>query len=189
MGYGVPSQSLGAFKTLVKSGAFIVLDTETTGLDTGEVCQIAVIDSDGQPLIETLVKPSRPIPARATSIHGITNAMVSGAPGWREIAPRLVEIVSGRDVIAYNAVFDRKMLHRSAEYAGLPPTDWKTFSRWWCAMIAFAEVYGERSPYGGYRFQKLAAAARYYRIAEPQVHHALEDCRLTLAIVKALAET
>ncbi|MCW3664158.1 3'-5' exonuclease, partial [Burkholderia cenocepacia] len=59
---------------------FILLDTETTGLDeSAEIVEIAVIDDAGNVLLNTLVKPKHPIPNSATAIHGITNAMVATA--------------------------------------------------------------------------------------------------------------
>ena len=57
----------------------VYLDTETTGLDkTAEIVEIAVVDDAGQILINQLVRPSKPIPAEVTLLHGITNEMVAG---------------------------------------------------------------------------------------------------------------
>ena len=92
-----------------------------------------------------------------------------------------------RDVIVYNATYDRRMLHQSTERAGLPKVPWKSFSEWWCAMEAFAEIYGEWNDYhGNYRWQKLTTAAHYYTISSNGAHDALADCRMTLAVVKAM---
>ncbi len=183
------SYKLQSFKTMIGRGEFVILDTETTGIDNGsEICQIAIIDSQGSVLIDTLVKPIGRIPSVATSIHGITNAMVAKASGWSEIVPRLVPLLDGRDVIAYNALFDRKMMHKSSEAASLPKTDWKQFSRWWCAMEAFAEVYGRANHYSGkFRWQKLSTAAQYYNVQVTTAHTAIDDCLTTLAIARAIA--
>ena len=60
-----------------------ILDTETTGLyDDAEIVEISIIDENGGVLLDTLVKPLKPIPAEATAIHGITNEMVATAPTW-----------------------------------------------------------------------------------------------------------
>lgn len=57
----------------------VYLDTETTGLgSTDEIIEISIIDDDGSTLLETLVKPSQPIPADSTRVHGITDADVQG---------------------------------------------------------------------------------------------------------------
>lgn len=182
------STELYDFIAMVKQNEYVILDTETTGLDTGEVCQIAIIDSAGTALIDTLVKPVGGIPQAAAAIHGITNMQVIDAPGWKDVSPRVQTILTGRNVIAYNAVFDRKMMHRSAEAAALPPVDWKSFSTWWCAMLAFSQVYAQRDRYGrGFRWQKLATAAQFYGIKIANEHNALADCLTTLHVIKSMA--
>lgn len=51
-------------------GAAIV-DVETTDLE-GRVCEIAIIDTAGRTLLDTLVNPEIPICAEAIAVHGIT---------------------------------------------------------------------------------------------------------------------
>jgi DNA polymerase III epsilon subunit-like protein len=182
-------QSLTAFQTMIQRGDFVVLDTETTGLQRGEIVQIALVDAQGKMLLDSLVKPLSRIPREATAIHHITDSMVNDAPPWAEVSPQVEKLLRGRDVIVYNASFDRKMMHQSAEAAGLPKVDWKLFSQWWCAMEAFAEVYGQPGGYGrGYRWQKLSTAARYYRIPVVDAHSALGDALLTLKVVLAMSQ-
>lgn len=181
-------RSLDAFKALIRRGEFVILDTETTGLNEGEICQIALINARGEVLLDTLVKPTQPIPADATRIHGITNDDVAAAPDFRQLRPALVKLLTGRDVVVYNATYDRKMLHKSAEAAGLPHEDYKAYSRWWCAMEAFAEVYGDWNSYRqSYRWKKLVEAAAYYKLPVQDAHSALGDCRMTLQVVRHIA--
>jgi DNA polymerase-3 subunit epsilon len=181
-------RSLEAFRRMVKQGNYVVLDTETTGLDDGEICQIAVIDSTGNVLLDSLVRTTRPIPMDATRIHGIHDEDVDGFPNWREISAQLIPLLSGRDVIIYNAVYDRKMMHKSAEAVGMPKIDWKTQARFWCAMEAFAEVYGDWNSYrNSYRWKKLTEAAVYYGLPTENAHSALGDCLMTLAVIKRMA--
>lgn len=138
--------------------------------------------------MDTLVKTVQPIPFGATQIHGITNEMVKDAPRWADIYPRVVEVLTGRNVVVWNAVYDRKMMHRTAEYAGLPKTDWRQISNWWCAMEAFAEVYGDWNSYHqNYRWQKLTTACRYYKLEVANAHSALGDVLMTLAVCQRMA--
>jgi DNA polymerase III epsilon subunit-like protein len=171
---------------MIQRNDFIVLDTETTGLFNAEIVQIALIDAQGNVLLDTLIKPVNRIPYDAIRIHGITNERVANAPTWAEVTDQVQAALRGRDVVVYNAVFDRKMLHSSAEAAKLPKVDWKTFSRWWCAMETFAEIQGGYR-YGRPKMHKLANAARYYNIPVVETHTALGDARLTLALVRAIA--
>lgn len=181
-------RSLEAFKAMIRRGNYLVLDTETTGLERGEIVQIAVIDAAGSVLLDTLIKPINPIPGDASRIHHIYDDDVADAPSWALISPQLEKLLTGRDVVIYNAVYDRKMMHQSAEAAGLPKTDWKSLARFWCAMETFAELYGDWNEYRqSYRWQKLTTAASYYRLPVVDAHSALGDCLMTLAVVKRMA--
>lgn len=183
-----PNTKLQPFLAMLREGNYVILDTETTGLNDAEICQIGIVDGSGAVLIDTFVKPLAQIPSRATAIHGITNSMVKDAPSWADVSAQVVPLLDGRDVIAYNAVFDRKMMHQSAQAWGLPKVDWKTFSRWWCAMEAFSELYGESNSYrrGGFKYQSLKTAAAHYRVPVERAHTALADCMTTLAVVRAM---
>lgn len=181
-------RSLQAFKRMIQRGEYVILDTETTGLERGEICQIAVIDHTGNVLLDTLVKPVGRIPADASRIHHLYDADVASAPHWEEVSAKLLPILTGKDVVIYNAVYDRKMMHQSAEAAGLPKVEWKERARFWCAMEAFAEVYGDWNEYRrSYRWQKLVTAAAYYNLPTDNAHTALGDCLMTLAVCKRMA--
>lgn len=92
----------------------LILDTETTGLDDiAEIIEIAIIDATAKLLLNRGVKPSRPIPAEVTAIHGITDADVENCPTWATIWPCVRELISNQTVIAYNAPFDRAMIANS----------------------------------------------------------------------------
>lgn len=172
---------------IIRSGNYLILDTETTGLTSvSEIVSIAVIAADGRPLLNTLVHPTQAIPPQATAIHGITNAMVKEAlPFPSEL---LQELVRDRDVIIYNAGYDVTMLYRSVEWAGLPTVQWNKIARWHCAMETFSEIYGEWNDYRqNYKWQKLATACSYYKIDVVDAHTALADCMMTLEVCKAMA--
>lgn len=180
-------KELQQFKQMLRTGEYVVLDTETTGLNRGEIVQLAVVGSSGQVLMDTLVKPVVSIPPDATRIHGITDDMVADAPGFADILPQLQPLLTGTNVVVYNATYDRKMLHQSAEVAGLEKVDWKALSRWWCAMEAFAEIYHDWNSYRhNYRWQKLSTACAYYKIELQNAHGALADSQATLNICKEM---
>jgi len=173
---------------VIKSGDFVILDTETTGLDyRSEIVSIAIIGSDGSTLLDTLVKPVSPIPADATRIHGITNDMVAGCDPLP--IETITQLLEGKHVIVYNADYDSNMLYRSVRALGANYVEWCGIAEWYCAMLEFAEIYGDWNEYrGNYRWQKLATACNYYKIPVVGAHGALADCLMTLAVCKKMAE-
>lgn len=168
----------------------LILDTETTGLYDGEIVQIAVINTRGEALMDRLVKPVRPIPAGATAIHGITDADVECAVSWAVVSEELEKLITGCNLVVYNATYDRKMMHQSAEKAGLPKVEWKEVCNWHCAMQAYAEFYGDWNDWHqSYRWQRLTDACSQMGVPEPNApaHSALGDCLRTLALLKKMA--
>lgn len=181
--------NLEAFKDMLRTGNYVVLDTETTGLARGEIVQIAIVTAGGNTLMDCLVKPVNPIPRDATAIHGITNEMVEDSPDFALLVPHMRHELEGRNVVVYNAVYDRKMLHQSAEAVGIEKTDWKVISNWWCAMEAFAEIYDDWNDYRqSFRWQKLTTACAYYRVPQLNAHTALADAQMTLAVCKRMLD-
>lgn len=178
---------------MIKAGGYLVLDTETTGLDgRAEICQIAIVDSRGKTLLDTLVKPSSHIPESASRIHGITDMDVKSAPTWYDIQGEVLGIIKDKAVIVYNADFDKRMLMQSSKAvkSALVPEWilWDECAYWLCAMKAFAFIYGDYNNYhGNYKWQPLAVAASYYGIEQRKAHTALDDCLTTLAVVQAMA--
>jgi DNA polymerase III subunit epsilon len=163
----------------------IYLDTETTGLDDrAEIVEIAVLDHDGAPLFESLVKPRYPIPADAARIHGISNAAVAGAPTWGDLWPQIEPFLQGRTVGIFNADFDLRMLAQSHRFAQLVWTREALTS--FCIMQLYARYYGERG-YGGFRWQSLEKAGRQCRLNLPNSHRAADDARLARAVLHYVA--
>lgn len=94
---------------------FATIDFETTGLFPSKhdrAIEVAVVHSGPDGTItgrwETLINPGRDLgPQR---IHAIRAADVRSAPTFADIAAELVDLLSGRVVVAHNASFDQRFL-------------------------------------------------------------------------------
>ena len=175
----------------------IFLDTETSGLDdSAEIVEIGIIDINGEPLLETLIKPYNPIPEEVTKIHGITNEMVKDAPYWSEIHEQFCNIIKDRTLIIYNRSYDVRLIDQtikaSIENKALEQEteDWDKDQSILCAMKLFAAYKGVWDEYHeDWKWQKLTAAAHHMNVkTEGKAHRAVTDCLMTLGIVQAMGE-
>jgi DNA polymerase III subunit epsilon len=155
-----------------------ILDTETTGLNrdgSDRIVEIAIINSAGNALLNTLVNPEMPIPAEATAIHGITDEMVADSPTLDTLTSQLTEILSGKTIIIYNAGYDVSFLPESVISSAAEIK---------CCMDRFSPIYGEWNEYhGNYKWQTLTTAAKHVGHEwHGDSHRALADCLATLSV-------
>lgn len=91
----------------------LFFDLEMTGVyERDEILSVSIVDGNGTPLFDTLVRPTRCKRWKKTEkIHGITPEMVANAPTIEEIAPTLKEILANADrLIAYGTSTDYMQL-------------------------------------------------------------------------------
>lgn len=176
-----------ALETIRRSDV-LYLDTETTGLgDRDELVDIAAVDNSGRVLLNTLIKPRQPIPARATEIHGITDEMVRTAPSWSDVYPRYLDLLASyRHVIVYNADFDQRMIQQTCIAVMLSPPR----ATWHCAMKQYAAFAGLPSQYGhSFRWHQLGTAVSQLGVTLIPDHSALADAQACREVVRAMAAT
>ena len=92
-------------------GEFIAFDLETTGLDAAsdEIIEVGIARFRGGELVDqyqSLVKPSKSIPAEITQLTGIDQEDVEDQPRIQEILKDVARIVEGLPLVAHNAQFD-----------------------------------------------------------------------------------
>lgn len=166
----------------------VILDTETTGQwrnGHDEIVEVCLIDKDGVPLLNTLVRPDGSIHPEAMRISGITEAMITGAPRFQELAPAISNLIAGCGVVIYNAAYDAPLLRAEFQHCGmeLPQCEVR------CLMLAYAayrQIPGRRV--GEYKWHSLANALTHERITPThQAHRALGDCLATLELLRQMA--
>jgi DNA polymerase III subunit epsilon len=130
-----------AGKRPLESLAYVVFDLETTGLDTRNdaIVSMGAVRALGSRVLEsesfaTLVDPGRPIPPLSTSIHGIDDEAVKGAPDQAKAARAFAAFAHDSVLVAHNAAFDLAFLKRAGAACGLefdhPPFDTLLIARW-----------------------------------------------------------
>lgn len=164
----------------------VFLDTETTGLDRlAEIVEIAIVDANGAVLFESLVRPTRPIPADAFTIHGISNDMVRTAPLWNQAWTNARQFVEHRMVAIYNAEFDLRLMQQSMAALG---GSWNSRISFHCLMKLYAEFRDHYDPVKrGYKWFSLEDARRNARLGQPNSHRAVADSQLARAVLYHIA--
>jgi len=106
------------------SKKYIILDTETTGLEVKQghrVIEIgAVLLNDrkkSEDHFHSYINPSRLIDEEASKVHGITNADLEDKPSFDEIAEEFLEFVEGSTLVIHNAPFDVGFLNNELKLA------------------------------------------------------------------------
>ena len=165
----------------------LVIDTETTGLDTekDELLQVSIIDSDGNALFNSYFKPCVKSWADAQRVNGISPEMVQNAPTISEKIAEINEIMYRADkIIGYNTYFDINFLSNN----GLILSENVEIVD---VMELFAPIYGEWSDYyGSYKWQKLTTAAEYcgydWNSRPEGAHNSLADCYATYHVYRTI---
>lgn len=91
----------------------IVLDTETTGLETSQdhrIIEIGCVELIGRKLTgrhyHQYVNPQRKVDEGAMEVHGITDEFLLDKPVFSQVVHEFLSFVDGADLIIHNAPFD-----------------------------------------------------------------------------------
>jgi DNA polymerase III subunit epsilon len=95
---------------------YAIVDIETTGgySQGHRIIEIAIIIHDGKNVVDqfsSLINPEKYIPPFITSLTGISNDMVSGAPKFFEIAKDVYQLLENKVFVAHNVGFDYSFIH------------------------------------------------------------------------------
>ena len=103
----------------------IVLDTETTGLETSHghrIIEIGCVELINRKFsgnnYRVYLNPDREIEQGAIEVHGISNEFLQDKPHFEDIADQFLSYIEGAELVIHNAPFDVGFLN--AELARLP---------------------------------------------------------------------
>ncbi len=167
-----------------KTSHVLVFDTETTGREHDarivEIAAARVRLSDGavESMWSQLVNPGCRIPPETSAIHGITDALVRGAPSIAQVLPVFLRACVTRQLplVAHNAVFDLARVMHEAQRADVPLPGTLAVH---CSLEASRKLH--RTVGHG-----LAVVAARYGVAVADAHRAEGDVRMLAGVLPHL---
>lgn len=166
----------------------IVLDTETTGLETAKghrVIEVGLIElrerrRTGE-RFHCYLNPEREIDRGALEVHGIDDAFLRDKPRFAEIAQAMIDFIGDAELVIHNAAFDLGFLDQELALAGRPE---RLSTR--CRVLDTLSLARERFP--GQR-NSLDALCRRFGVdaSMRDVHGALLDASLLTEVYLALS--
>ena len=167
--------------SLLAEAVIEVLDVETTGWDHGrdavvEIGRVTIVKGAIAAEWSSLVQPGRPIPAEVTRIHGISDAMMAGAPTPAAVAGAFRESCCESTLCVHNASFDLPFLNALLRAAGVRPLYNPVIDTLGLARGLFGT--GDNS---------LGSLAQRHGIRLETAHRALADARATAELLLVLA--
>jgi DNA polymerase-3 subunit epsilon len=155
-----------------------VVDVETTGFRPGQARVVSVaalaVGDDGnvEHSVASLLNPG--VDPGPTHVHGLTTEMLEGQPTFADIAPRLMEVLQGRTLVAHNVAFDYAFLAAEAELVGAQlPVE---------SVMCTVEL--SRRLALGTENLRLETVAAHWGVTQMRPHDALDDALVLAQILK-----
>ncbi len=167
----------------IDAAAYVVLDVETTGLNTytDQIIEIgAVRIENGVEVAEfsQLINPGRAVPEKVAQLTGITTAMLRDQPDLMSVMPDFKKFCDGAVLVAHNASFDIAFFRRAFRDAG--------FEFAYPVLDTLALV---RNQFPNYKNHKLGNVCKQLGISLANAHRAVHDARATgLVLLRTIAD-
>lgn len=175
-------ESVLAFSEAVTNGAtFVVVDTETTGLDSklSDLVEIAAVRIKGGKVTDrwsTLVNAGNPIVG--AQMHGITTADLKKGIAPKEAAEKFADFAKGAILVGHNLGFDVSFLDEALGKGRSFATEQGQYLD---TFVLFREAYPESESF------KLGDLARIFGVGTAPTHRAGTDAEATAELLLLLA--
>ena len=155
---------------------YLILDTETTGLDDDcRIVELCIMDMLGNVRYCSTFNPQMHMPPAATAVNGISDDMLEHSPLFIDEAGKFVHMLSEKMIIAWNAPFDRKVIEKELAAIFTAPLQ----IRWCDAMAIYCLVKGiEKGRIA------LAKAVETEGLERSDAHRAQGDCQDVLNVLR-----
>jgi len=164
-------------------GPIVVLDFESTGLNTGtariiEVGAVKLENGTVTDSFEQLVNPGEPLKDKITEITGITDRMLEGQPTAAEVLPRLMDFIGDLPIAAHNAAFDASLLRAELKRLGLS----------FRAPVMDTLSYARKLYAGEMKTFRLSSLCKHLGVSLKNAHRAVHDATATALCLKRMEE-
>ena len=156
-----------------------VIDFETTGLSPAmgdRATEVAIVLLEGGQIVDrfqSLMNAGVHIPAFITSLTGISNAMIAGAPPAERVMRDASRFVGHAPLVAHNAAFDRKFWQAELAMAGEA-----ALHAFACTLLVSRRLYPQAPSH------KLGVLVDYHRLPKAgRAHRALADAEMAASLL------
>ena len=168
----------------IKIKDFVILDTETTGLEEDdEIIELSILDSVGKELYHCMFKPEKRIHWQASKLTGITNKVLDKSfmaqRFWNEWE-NIKRSVGGKRIIAHNVEFDYRLMEQTADRYGVDTCEIDNLFEGCIDSIDIAKAHVISPNY------KLLTLCSVLGIQETQRHRASDDCLMILEMLRKI---
>ncbi len=166
---------------------WIILDTETTGLDPAQghrIVEIGAVEVLNRGVTDnhyhTYLNPDRESDPGALGVHGLTTDFLSDKPRFKDQVDAFLTFIEGAELIIHNAPFDLKFLNAELAKVGREPVTE------FCSGVTDSLVHA-KTLHPGKRNSLDALCERYgVSNAHRALHGALLDSRLLAEVWLAM---
>ncbi len=163
-------------------GPVVVLDFESTGLNTGSarIIEIGAVRMEKGTItasFDELVDPGEPLKPKITEVTHITDAMLSGKPRAEELLPKLMEFIGDCPIAAHNSAFDAALLRTELKRLG------RTFENPVMDTLTYA-----RKLYPQLKSFRLNALCKHLGVSLKNAHRAVHDATATAQCLRRMLE-
>ena len=156
-----------------------VIDFETTGLSPAmgdRATEVAIVLLEAGVVVDrfqSLMNAGVYIPAFITSLTGISNAMIAGAPSADRVMRDASRFTGNAPLVAHNAAFDRKFWQAELSRADEPAEH--LFA---CTLLVSRRLYPQAPSH------KLGVLVDYHQLPKAgRAHRALADAEMAAALL------
>lgn len=164
--------------TPLEKASFSVVDVETTGLSANKnrIIEIALVKIENLKITDKLhylINPQTYIPPFITSLTGIDNDDVIGAPIFSDIADEIVSFIDNSVLTAHNFPFDSSFLNMEFMRSGQ-----EFINDHSCCTLKIA-----RNIYPTLQSKSLSSVSQFLNLRTTNAHRALGDAEITAKVL------